>query len=74
MVLSSTHVGSERYMREKMHDIIAISNSIGHPDVFLTMTYNPQWPEIEESRLPGQRANDRPDLSNRSFRMKHKFS
>ena len=73
VVLPSTHIGSERYMRQKMHDIIAISNSIGHPDVFLTMTCNPRWPEIQESLLPGQRAQDRPDLCNRVFRMKHKL-
>ncbi len=73
MVLPSTHIGSERYMRQKMHDIIAISNSIGHPDVFLTITSNPRWPEIEESLLPGQCACDRPDLCNRVFQMKQKI-
>ncbi len=73
MVLPSTHMGSDRYMRQKMHDIIAISNSIGHPDVFLTMNCNPRWPEIEDSLLPGQRATDRPDLCNRVFRIKHKL-
>ncbi len=73
MVLPSTHAGRERYMRRKMHDIITISNSIEHPDVFLTMTWNPRWPEIEESLLPGQLTSDRPDLCNRVFRMKHKI-
>ena len=57
-------------MRMKMHDIIAISNSIGHPDVFLTMTCNPYWPEITDSLFPGQRSDDRPDLCNRVFKMK----
>ncbi len=73
VVPPSTHVGSERYMRQKMHDITAISNSIEHPDVFLTMTCNARWPEIEESILPGQPASDCPDLCNRVFRMKHKI-
>ncbi len=60
-------------MRQKMHEIIAIANNIGYPDVFLTMNCNPRWPEIEESLLPSQRATDRTDLRNRVFRMKHKF-
>ena len=34
LVLPSTHIGSERFMRQKMHGIIAISNSTGHPDIF----------------------------------------
>ena len=34
VVLPSTYIGSDRYMREKMHDIIAISNTLGHPDIF----------------------------------------
>ncbi len=38
VVLPSTQIGSERYTRQKMHDITSISNSIGHPDVFITMT------------------------------------
>ncbi len=71
VVLPSTHIGSGRYMRQKMHDIIAISNSIGQPDVLLTMTCNPRRPEIQQSLLPGQKADNRPELCNRVFRMKH---
>lgn len=73
VVLPSTHIGGERYMRQKMHDIIAISNSLGHPDVFLTMTCNPKWPEIESALLPSEKSTDRPDVCNRVFRMKWKL-
>ena len=73
VVFPSTHIGSDRYMRLKMHDIIPISNSIGHPDVFITMTCNPHWPEIQSGLLPGQRPEDRPDLCDRVFRMKLKL-
>ncbi len=45
VVLSSTYIRGERYMLQKMHDIIATSNKMGHPDIFLTMTCNPNWPE-----------------------------
>lgn len=73
VVLPSTHIGSERYMRQKMQDIIAISNSIGHLDIFLTMTCNPRWPEMVNALLPGQKSRDRPDLSDRMLRMKLKL-
>ena len=56
-------------MRQKMHDIIATSNKLGHPDIFLTMTCNPNWPEIRRSLLPGQSAQDRPDMCARVFRL-----
>jgi len=67
-VLPSTHVGGDRYMRQNLQDIIAMSNTFGHPDIFLTMTCNPKWPEITRALLPGQTAVDRPDLSTRVFR------
>ncbi len=46
VVPPSTYIGGERYMPQKMHDIIATSNKMGTPDIFLTMTCNPNWPEI----------------------------
>ena len=60
-------------MLRKMHGIIAISNSFGHPDIFLTMTCNPNCPEIEDALLLEQRAEDRPELCDRVFRMKLKL-
>ena len=72
VVLPSTHIGSDRYMRQKMH-VIAISNCIRNPDVFLTVTCNRKWTEIQESLLPGQHADDRSELCNCVFRLKHKL-
>ena len=34
------------------------------------MTCNPKWPEITENLLPGQQAQDRPDLVSRVFKLK----
>ncbi len=59
-------------MRQKMHEIIATSNKMGHPDIFLTMTCNPNWPEIRTSLLPGQSSQDRPNLCARVFDLKLK--
>ena len=53
-----------------MQDIIATSNKLGHPDIFLTMTCNPKWPEITRCLLTGQSSADRPDLCARVFRLK----
>ena len=55
VVLPSAHTGSDRYMRQKMHEIIAILNSLGHPDVFITMTCNQYWAEAQSTLLPEQR-------------------
>ena len=41
-ILRSTFVGGERYIRQNMHDAIAIAAQLGSPDIFLTMTCNPQ--------------------------------
>ncbi len=49
---------SERDMRKMIHDIIAISNSIGHPDVFIAMSCYPYWLEIQNDLLSGQKADD----------------
>ena len=37
---------------------------------FLTITADPNWPEIEEALLPGQTSADRPDLAVRVFHKK----
>ena len=62
VALPSTHIGSDRYMRQKIHDIIAISNTLGHPDIFITMTCNPYLSETQNALLASQRVGDRPDL------------
>ena len=49
---------------------MAIVNEKGKPDIFLTMTCNPKWPEIEENLLPGQQASHRPDIVARVFHLK----
>ncbi|XP_074277421.1 uncharacterized protein LOC141601059 [Silene latifolia] len=42
----------------------------GKPDIFLTLTCNPRWPEIERELLPHEEAQNRPDLVARVFRAK----
>lgn len=44
--------------------------ALGKPDLFITMTCNPKWFEILSCLLPGQSANDRPDIVSRVFYQK----
>ena len=41
VVLSSTYIGSDRYIRQKMNAIMPILNAIFHLDIFITITCNP---------------------------------
>lgn len=45
-------------------------NLTGKPDLFITFTCNAAWPEITRELLPGQKAEDRPDLVSRVFKIK----
>jgi hypothetical protein len=49
---------------------MAIVRACGKPDLFITMTCNPKWPELTEALLPGQTAQDRSDLAARVFKLK----
>jgi len=51
---------------------MAICRYFHKPDLFLTMTTNPKWPEIFHSLFPGQTATDRPDIVSRVFEQKKK--
>src|ERR1051325_502125 len=71
VVLPSTYVGSRRYMEQLYFDGMAICSQIGFPDLFITFTCNPCWPEIQRSlnnmNLP---PHDRPDIISRVSKMK----
>lgn len=70
VVLPSSFSGGPRFMQKCYQDSMAIVRKFGKPDLFITMTCNPQWPEIQESLLQGQTANDRPDIIARVFNAK----
>jgi hypothetical protein len=53
-------------------DAMALVRKFGKPDLFVTMTCNPKWEEIVRELLPGQTAQDRPDLVARVFKLKLK--
>ena len=59
-------------MFEIFQDSMAITRYYQLPDIFLTMTANPNWPEITLALLPHQKPIDRPDLISRVFELKRK--
>ena len=69
-ILPATFTGGPREMRQQYHDGMAIVRAHSKPDIFITMTCNPRWPEITAELLPHQSAQDRPDIVSRVFRLK----
>jgi ATP-dependent DNA helicase PIF1 len=49
---------------------MALGRKYGKPDIFLTMTCNPNLDEIKNEMFPGQSAQDRPDLVTLVFKAK----
>ena len=59
-------------MIQNYQDAMAICRRYGNPDLFITFTCNPKWPEITRAlaKIPGQKPEDRPDIITRIFKMK----
>ena len=51
---------------------MAIVRHYGKPDLFITFTCNPQWPEITKTLFPNQTSSDHPDIDARVFKLKLK--
>ncbi|CAN6900442.1 unnamed protein product [Brassica oleracea] len=67
-ILPPSFTGGPRYLVEKYHN----AREFGNPDLFITMTANPNWIEIKEhiGKYGGDSPNDRPDIECRIFKMK----
>ena len=58
-------------MTEVYHDAMGICKTYGFPDVFITFTRNPKWPEIVRFlQSKDLRQEDRLDIMSRVFRIK----
>ncbi|XP_075099375.1 uncharacterized protein LOC107802678 [Nicotiana tabacum] len=68
--LPVTFIGGPRDMCRRYMDVISLVQQFGKPDLFITMTCNPSWPEIKEHLLPTDEAQNRPDLISRVFKVK----
>ncbi|XP_022007740.1 uncharacterized protein LOC110907007 [Helianthus annuus] len=71
ILLPSSFTGGSRYMMQKYLDAMAICKSVGYPDLFITVTCNPNWPEIYRClHDKALNAEDRPDIISRLFKCK----
>ncbi|XP_019149863.1 PREDICTED: uncharacterized protein LOC109146663 [Ipomoea nil] len=71
IILPSSFTGGARYMIQNYHDAMAICRWIGYPDLFITFTCNPKWPEVQRFLTDRSlKAEDRPNIICRLFKMK----
>ncbi|MCH89762.1 helicase-like protein [Trifolium medium] len=71
VVLPSSFVGGKRYMDGLYFDGMAISAAVGFPDLFITFTCNPNWPEIQRClKKDNLKPHERPDIVTRVFKIK----
>nr|XP_043631589.1 uncharacterized protein LOC122603041 [Erigeron canadensis] len=72
IVLQATFTGSPRYMVQYYQDAMALCRTFGNPDLFITFTANPKWPEVDAmiSLIKGQQSYDRSETVTRVFKMK----
>ena len=66
--LSSSVTGSPRHLRKLALNALGVVAEKGKPHVFVTVTCNELWPEIQETLLKGQSAFDRPDVVVKVFK------
>lgn len=71
-ILPSSYTGGPRYMHQCLQDSLALARFYRKIDLFITVTCNPQWVEIQQELFQGQQASDRPDLVARVFALKKK--
>ncbi|XP_056855468.1 uncharacterized protein LOC108807616 [Raphanus sativus] len=70
-LLPATFVGGPRYMKNLYLDAMAICKYYGFPDLFITFTCNPKWPEITRYVQPRKLTpDDRPEILCRIFKVK----
>ena len=72
VILPSSFTGGPRYMHEKTQEAMAIVRRFGKPDLFITMTCNPKWPDISNVLIGNQYAHERHDIVARVFHLKMK--
>ncbi|KAK9053689.1 hypothetical protein SSX86_024763 [Deinandra increscens subsp. villosa] len=71
VVLPSYFTGGARFMMQNFLDAMALCKWYGYPDLFITITCNPGWPEIIRFLLDKTiKPEDRPDILCRLFKMK----
>ncbi|GBM31998.1 hypothetical protein AVEN_222328-1 [Araneus ventricosus] len=70
VILPSSFQGSPRSMQQNYQDAMAMVRKFGRPDLFVTFTCNPSWPEILNAMQGRERPENRLDSVVRVFKMK----
>ncbi|CAH9128704.1 unnamed protein product [Cuscuta epithymum] len=71
IILPPSFTGGARFMIQNYQDAMAICRWAGYPDLFITFTCNPKWPEITRFlRVHNLKPEDRPDIVSRIFKVK----
>ncbi|XP_070049126.1 uncharacterized protein [Nicotiana tomentosiformis] len=70
IILPTSFIGGPRDMRHRYTDAMALVQCFEKPDLFITMTCNTEWTEIQENLYPGQLLQHKPDLVTRISRAK----
>jgi hypothetical protein len=71
VVVPTSFVGGRRYMFNNCQDAMALCKKFGYPDLFLTVTCNPKWDEIERHLSKSNNYSPyRPDITCRVFHAK----
>ena len=68
--IPASFLGSREWSSEQVADSLALARVYGKPSLFVTVTTNPNWPEIVEMLAPGQKALDIPFVVARVFHVR----
>jgi len=67
IILPSSFTGGPRAMYQHYQDSMSIVRRFGRPDLFITFTCNPNWPEIVQAISAPQTRSERADIVDRVF-------
>ncbi|XP_042941189.1 uncharacterized protein LOC122275912 [Carya illinoinensis] len=70
IILPSSFIGGLRDMQKRYMEAMTLVQRYGKPDIFLTITCNPNWKEISAELKPHEETQNRPDLIARVFKAK----
>ena len=68
VILPASFMGSRKWASEQTADSLTLAHMYGPPSLFITMTCNPEWPEISSHLNAGQDASDIPVVVARAFK------
>jgi hypothetical protein len=72
MLLPATFTGSPRWYHALFLDALALPTAFHLPDLFITVTCNPEWPEFARVLPVGSSIHDHPDIVARVFWLRFK--